>query len=149
MFSIRIGGIEVTCESAVDAAALIAALGERGAARLLPATVDTGARQTESPKKAKPPKAAAPAAAQRNGGGRPATWTEAELRAISTRIVDKGERIDEIAAERGRDYSALYGALRRNGLPYKYVPSNGPPIRRLAPGESGVEDHKGSIRKAG
>lgn len=160
MFTIRIGGIEVTCEGAADAAALIAALGERGAARLLPdAAVGRAAdtisgsppsRATRTPRARVAPAAPAPKSAGQRpfSRGRKPTWTPEELKAIGARVA-RGERLDELAAERGKSTQALWQALKKQGLPTKFVAQSAPAVRRLAPGESGVEDAKGTYRKAG
>lgn len=165
MFTIRIGGIEVTCGSVADTAALIAALGERGAARLLPDAVAERAADTSSgppsPPATRAPRASvAPVAPSKKTGGqspwsrgRKPTWTEDELKSLHARL-RAGERLDELAAEKDAPPHRLYQSFKRAGLSVKFarpsaVPEPSVPVRRLAPGESGVEDEKGSYRRAG
>lgn len=151
MFSLRIGGIEVTCGSAVDAAALIAALGELGATKLLPAAVGPARAPVAPAPRARRAKAVAVAPKKKGArlyGGRPRTWSDEELKALSARL-RAGERLDVLAAEKGKRPVGLYAALRRAGLPTKYEAPAGPVVRKLPPGESRMVDDKGYHRRAG
>lgn len=151
MFTIRIGGIEVECGNVTDAAALIAALGERGAARLLPTAVAEPKADTRvgppAPRRVQAVQSLAKKPAPGHKGRAP-TWSPDELKALSARLRN-GERLDVLAAEKGKRPVALYQSLRRAGLPAKYVAAAVPAIRKLAPGASGLEDEKGSYRKIG
>lgn len=149
MFTLNVHGIEIRCDSAADAAALIAALGDLGAARLLPPAA-TGPKEDTRPHRS-PRATPAPKRVPGIRIGRKPTWTDEEVAQLHARL-KKGERIEDLAAERGKPAAALYQLFRRKGLAVKFARPTAappPPVRRLAPGESGVEDEKGSYRKAG
>ena len=174
----EVNGFTIRVERVEDAVALLRALSEQPA---MPAKVEkplsdslpvSGPPPAREPRTRRdPPKLREPHVTGVGGGriGRKPTWTDDELVQLHARL-KAGERIEDLAAERGKVGRALYQAFGRKGLPVKFARPNPVqyevidpdpevsniridrsevPVRRLAPGESRVENSKGEYVKAG
>lgn len=139
MIRFVVNGIEVQCESGTDAAELIAAMGRTSTALPAPRAKKAAPVARTAPAPRAPREEPTPIKAGRQG-----TWTDEELKSISAQIV-KGARLDVIAKNYNRSYAGLYGALRKAGLPTKFMKQE-VPVRKLEPGTSGITEDNGRKR---
>lgn len=162
-------GVNIVCETVAEVLAIVDAVGDRVGA---PARVEkplSDSLPIEPPasrERREPPKLNAPHVTGVGGRriGRKPTFTDEELVQLHSRLV-KGERIEDLAATKGKPARLLYQAFNRKGLPVKFPRANadvvdpdpevsniridrGIPVRKLAPGQSGIQEEDGSYRKA-